>query len=57
MKFHHLDEDSGAITVCRSPQTCQREWHYLTVADAQDAYEEAMRDLLLPNPMRKETSR
>ncbi|WP_017829392.1 hypothetical protein [Microbacterium sp. UCD-TDU] len=54
MKFHHLDEDTGTITVCRSPRTCQREWHYLTVADAQAAYEEGMRDSLVPTPLTKE---
>ncbi|MGW9021118.1 hypothetical protein ACWGOE_06505 [Leucobacter chromiiresistens] len=54
MKFHHLDDNTGTITVCRNPQTCTREWHYLTVADAQAAYEEGMRDLLLPTPFRKE---
>ena len=53
MMFHHLDEYSGAISVCRSPHTCKREWHYLTRADAQEAYEEGMRDLLLPTPLRK----
>lgn len=55
--FHHLDETTGAVSVCRSPQTCNREWHYLTVADAQAAYEEGMRDLLLPTPLRKEAQR
>jgi len=57
MKFHHLDEDSGAVSVCRSPHTCKREWHYLTVADAQEAYEEGMRDLLLPPALTKEAGR
>lgn len=57
MMFQHLDEDSGAIGVCRSPRTCKREWHYLTVADAQEAFEESMRDLLLPVPLQKEVAR
>lgn len=54
MTFHHLDDDTGTITVCRSPRTCQREWHYASVADAQEAYEEGMRDFLLPTPASKE---
>lgn len=52
--FHHLDEDSGAISVCRNPPGCSKEWHYLTFADAQEAYETGMQDHLLPTPLVKE---
>lgn len=57
MKFYHLDEDTGAISVCRNPRTCTREWHYPTDADAREAYEEGMRDLLVPTPLQKEAAR
>ena len=54
MIFYHLDENSGAVTACRNPQSCKREWHYRTAADAQAAYEEGMREQLIPAPVSKE---
>ncbi|MDQ1175397.1 hypothetical protein QE416_000133 [Microbacterium sp. SORGH_AS 421] len=55
--FHHLNDHSGAITVCRNPMGCTVEWHYRSFADAQDAYEAGMQDFLLPAPSRKEAAR